>query len=131
MDIAHHMQAMGYAGHFDLDSILDKDGKPYVVEINSRRTGGTFAHEFMATRYGENYADQLAFISQNKIHTRHPDLRSLEEAASDLLYPIAGAERGVIVALTSTLFRGDFGCIIIGEDIADVTAIQAKLFERL
>jgi hypothetical protein len=131
MRIAGNLQALGYAGYFDLDAILDDEGRAYLVEINSRRTGGTFAHEFLAQRYGEKYVDQITIISQNKLNSRFRDLAELEAGIQDLLYPINDAERGVIPLLTSTLSKGDFGCIIVGKSIKDVKDIQTNLFEKL
>ena len=68
------LQRLGYAGHFDLDAIVGNDGRLYLVEINSRRTGGTYVHEFLTTKYGKGYHTSVAVLSQNKISTRSTDL---------------------------------------------------------
>ena len=124
MHIASEMQALGYAGHFDLDAILDGSGKPSLVEINSSRTGGTFAHEFMVHRFGPDYAERITMLSQNKIHTRFKNLAELEEEIGDLLYPIGGSEQGVIPLLTSTMFQGEFGGVFLAGDVGDVKELQ-------
>ena len=51
MIIARRLQQMGYVGHFDLDTVVNDEGRVYLLEINPRRTGGTHVHEFAALRF--------------------------------------------------------------------------------
>lgn len=129
--IAGRLQEYGYVGYFDMDAILDDKGRVYLVEINSRRTGGTFAHEWMVQQFGINYCEKVAVLSDNKHHTRFTDLAALEAAVPNLLYPMAGEARGVVFALTSTLFKGDVGYMVIGKDLEDVKALRADLVARI
>lgn len=129
--IAGRLQEYGYIGYFDMDAILDNEGRVYLVEINSRRTGGTFAHEWMVQQFGINYCERVAVLSDNKHHTRFTDLAALEAAVPELLYPIAGESRGVVFALTSTLFKGDVGYMVIGNDLGDVKALRADVVARI
>lgn len=129
--IAERLQRYGYVGYFDMDAILDDDGRVYLVEINSRRTGGTFAHEWMVQQFGVDYCERAAILSDNKHHTRYTDLATLEAAVPELLYPIDGQQRGVVFALTSTLFKGDIGYMVIGKDLGDVMALRAELVGRI
>ncbi|MCB2179522.1 hypothetical protein KQH54_00200 [bacterium] len=125
--IASNLQAMGYVGHFDLDAIVSDEGRLYLVEVNARRTGGTYVHEFLTRKYGQDYADQVTMLSQNALPTRFTSLDALEEAIGALLYPLDGQEKGVIVMLTSNLPRGKFGYLILGDSVTEVTALRQKL----
>lgn len=130
--VASRLQQVGYTGYFDLDAIVDPDDNCFMVEINSRRTGGTYAHEFMEHRYGPNYGAIFSVLSQNKQPSGN--LRSLEEleaAIQDFLYPIHGKERGVIILLTSMLEQGYFGYLIIGSSIGEVKALREQMLERI
>ena len=130
MGIAGELQALGYVGHFDIDAIADDSGEIFTVEINSRRTGGTYAHEFMSNKYGPDYAKNHAFLSQNKFKGKFKDLDSLEAALDGLLYPIDGQERGIIILLTSALFKGEFGFMALGGSLEEVTQLRQALTER-
>jgi hypothetical protein len=131
MAIAEELQALGYIGHFDMDAIVDDSGRVYTVEINSRRTGGTYAHEFMSKKYGPDYAKDHAFLSQNKFKGKFKDLDSLEAALDGLLYPINGEERGIMILLTSALFKGEFGFMALGESLDEVTQLRQELTTRM
>jgi hypothetical protein len=130
--VARRLQQVGYTGYFDLDAIVDPDDNCFMLEINSRRTGGTYAHEFMEHRYGPNYGEIFSVLSQNKQPSGSlRRLEVLEGAINDLLYPIAGKERGVIVMMTSMLAQGYFGYLIIGSSIGEVKALRAKMVDRI
>ena len=130
--IAKHLQEIGYVGYFDLDGIVDQDGICKLVEINSRRTGGTFAHEFMEHKFGIDYDLRLTALTENKESSGNlRNLPDLENSIEDLLYPIAGTERGVIVMLTSMLNQGYFGYLIVGESIEEVKHLREQMLEKI
>ena len=129
--IAAELQKAGYVGHFDIDAIIDEKGKLNLVEINSRRTGGTYVHEFLTRQFGEDYSRDYSVLSENKIPTKFTSLEELEEQIGDLLYPIDGKKSGVIVLLTSTLMKGTFGYLIIGDSVDDVVKKREVLIGRL
>ncbi len=130
--IASALQRIGYVGHFDLDSIVDAEEKLYLVEINARRTGGTFAHEFLLHLFGEDYGAKVSVLSQNKISSRGiADFQKLNEAIGDIAYPIAGQARGIIIILTSSLPRGYFGFLALGENLAECQALKEQMSARL
>ncbi|HKJ28335.1 MAG TPA: hypothetical protein VJ965_11900 [Anaerolineales bacterium] len=132
MFIAGEMQKMGYVGYFDMDSIIDEHNDVYMVEINARRTGGTYAHEFMEFVFGPEYFNRIAMLAHNKFDSgRLRTLPELEEAIADLLYPIKGEERGVIVLLTSTLSQGKFGFLVVGDTLAETISLRAQMSERI
>ncbi|TAK14031.1 MAG: hypothetical protein EPO32_03225 [Anaerolineae bacterium] len=129
--IADRLQNYGYVGYFDIDAIIDDSGRVYIVEINSRRTGGTFAHDFLLQRFGPDYCERIAALSYNKAHTRYKTLESLEAALGEFLYPMKGEDRGVIITLTSTLHKGDVGMILLGNSLADVTGLYQQVSAAL
>ncbi len=129
--IARKLQEMGYAGHFDIDTVVDDHERVYLIELNSRRTAGTHAHEFAHFFFGPNYLDQVALLSINKMKTgsitRFDDLQA---AIGDLLYPMSGERRGVICAVTSILAASEFGCIIVAKSTREALALHQQLRER-
>ena len=132
MVLAAEMQKMGYVGYFDMDSVIDADNNVYMVEINARRTGGTYAHEFMEFVFGPEYFNRIAMLAHNKFDSgRLRTLDDLQAAIADVLYPIHGEERGVIVLLTSTLPQGKFGFLVVGDTLAETTALREEMAEKI
>jgi hypothetical protein len=132
LKLAHHLQDMGYAGHFDLDTIVDDADRIYLIELNPRRTAGTHVHEFAYHFFGPDYLDHFVLLSINKIRTgtiSHFD--DLKSALSDLLYPIMGQQKGIIFSVTSILPAHEFGCIIVATSIDEVTILHQQLRDRL
>ncbi|HLF01172.1 MAG TPA: hypothetical protein VI547_04310 [Anaerolineales bacterium] len=131
LTIARKLQAMGYAGHFDIDTVVDDNDRVYLLELNSRRTAGTHVHEFASHFFGDNYLDEVALLSINKMKTgpisRFEDLQA---AIGDLLYPIAGQKRGIIFAVTSILAASEFGCIIVAASAAEALDLHQQLRDR-
>jgi hypothetical protein len=129
--IAHKLQAMGYAGHFDLDTVVDDDDRVYLLELNSRRTAGTHVHEFACHYFGPDYLDHIVLLSVNKMKTGTiSEFPELQVAIRDLLYPIQGAQRGIIFAVTSILAANEFGCIIVAASTAEALVLHQQLCER-
>jgi len=130
--IAAKLQAMGYAGHFDIDTIVDDGGRVYLLELNSRRTAGTHVHEFARHAFGPDYLNEVTLLSINKMKTgtlaRYEDLRAVIGA---LLYPMQGRRRGVIPAVTSILAACEFGCIIVAASPQSALELRQALVERL
>ncbi len=130
--LARQLQAMGYAGHFDLDTVVDDNNRLYLLELNSRRTAGTHVHEFAYQYFGPDYLDRVVLLSVNKTKTGSlTTFDSLKAAISDLLFPINGENRGLIFAVSSILAASEFGCIIVAATQADVLALHQQLRERM
>lgn len=130
--IARELQALGYVGMFDLDCIVSDGGRLYLVEINSRRTGGTHVHDFAMHRWGEDYLEYVSLLSNESMQSG--DIRThdiLLKALYDLLYPIDDEERGVIVTVTASLSEGKFGCIFVGQSEDDLLAMQDQVNARI
>ncbi len=123
--IAHHLQEMGYVGHFDLDAIIDDQNRPFLLEVNSRRTGGTHVHEFGSNYFGPDYLDELVLLSNDSLssggcHT----YQELHSALGDFLYPRRQADCGVIITVTSSLIDGEFGALFVAPSAKEVLQLQ-------
>ncbi len=123
--IARHLQEMGYVGHFDLDAIIDDENRPYLLEINSRRTGGTHVHEFGSNYFGPDYLDKLVLLSNDSLssagcHT----YQELRDALADFLYPRREANCGVIITVTSSLVDGEFGAVFVAPSAKELLQLQ-------
>lgn len=130
--IAQRLQERGYAGHFDIDAIVDGTGRPFLLELNARRTGGTHVHDFGRFYFGESYADEVALLSWEGVDCGDiSDWHMLLGALDDLLFPIGGVPRGVVVTITSALVRNQCGVLLVGTDRRDAVQLQAALVERL
>ncbi len=132
LTIAAHLQEMGYVGHFDLDAVVDDGKNLYILELNARRTGGTHVHEFASFVFGENYLDQVTLQSRDVMPSgKVRDFDALLVCIDDLLYPIHGEPRGVVVTISSTLSAGRFGYIIVASDEDEVASLKGDLTRRL
>jgi hypothetical protein len=132
LHIAGQLQQIGYVGYFDLDSVEDAEGNIYFVEINSRRTGGTYAHEFLYHVFGPDYGEEISMLCRNKFPSgKITTMEELEKVIGDLAYPIGGNKQGVIVMLTSMLYQGYFGFIILARTLDETKRLYQELVERL
>lgn len=130
--IAAHLQALGYAGHFDLDTVIDDDGRLFLLEINARRTGGTHVHEFARHTLGADYIDQVTLLSDNGVDSAGiDDVDTLMHVLDDLLYPMQNAPRGVVITVTSALAYRRFGCIIAAPSDNEALHLKCEMLERL
>jgi hypothetical protein len=129
--IAARLQAMGYVGYFDIDTIVDAQGKIHLLEINTRRTGGTYAHEFGVHTFGPDYQNEVTLLSMNRMDGG--GITSLDELChvlAPVLFPIHSEKRGIVITVTSDLKNGNFGCLVSGKDISDVNRLKQEA-ERL
>jgi hypothetical protein len=55
----------GYRGYFDVDMIAAKNGKIYVNESNTRRTGGTHAFKVCQKLLGRDFMNDYYIIQEN------------------------------------------------------------------
>jgi hypothetical protein len=133
MIMAQRLQEMGYVGHFDLDTVVNDDGRVYLLEINPRRTGGTHVHDFAWFVFGEDYLKTHAFLSNDTLSSGSiTDFDELLSVIGDFQYPMSGdTNRGIFITVTSALEAHEFGCIIAGTDTADVVEIQRTLQARI
>ncbi|MCB0168576.1 MAG: hypothetical protein KDI79_30390 [Anaerolineae bacterium] len=132
MQIAARLQEMGYVGHFDIDTIVDDEGRIFLVEINARRTGGTHVHEFAYHYLGPDYLDKFVLLGNDSIDSGSIiDYNELMHAIGDLLFPMPGQQQGVVITVTSALEAHEFGCIAIAESTEQALALHRTLAERV
>ncbi len=130
--LARRLQQMGYVGHFDLDTVVDDEGRVYLLEINPRRTGGTHVHDFAAYYFGEDYLKTVALLSNDTLSSGSiGDFDQLLEVIGDFQYPMQGEHRGLFITVTSALEAGEFGCLFAGADTAEVVEIQRQVQARI
>ena len=132
MILARRLQEMGYVGHFDLDTVVNDEGRVYLLEINPRRTGGTHVHEFADYVFGADYLKTVALLSNDTVRSGSiTDFDELLSVIGDFQYPMQGEKRGVFITVSSALEAHEFGCIIAGADTADIVNIQQELQARI
>ncbi len=132
LTLARHLQAEGYVGHFDVDAVVDDAYRVWLLEVNSRRTGGTYVHEFATHAFGPDYLDSVTLLSHAKLPSGNiSTLEDLLAAIGDVRYPMRGQKRGVVVAVTSSLAAHEFGCIIVAGATAEALALQTELLQRV
>ena len=131
--IGRGMQQMGYIGHFDLDCVVDDDeNRLHLLEVNARRTGGTHVYDFAMHCIGPDYLDKVALISHEANDSgRIRQADELLKVLADYLYPINGEQRGVVVTITTPLFKQHFGAIFVGKNVEEATQLQIAVNERI
>jgi len=132
LHIANKLQALGYAGHFDIDTIVDDTGHLFLLEINARRTGGTYVHEFATMTFGKEYLDRVSLLCSNSVKCGEINcLEGLVESLDGLLFPIERQDRGVVITVTSSLSKNEFGCILVAPDEQDILKLKEEMLARL
>jgi hypothetical protein len=130
--IGQKLQELGYIGHFDLDAIVDDSDHIYLLEVNSRRTGGTHVHEFAHFYFGPDYLDNVVLLSNDSLSSGNiTNFDSLLKSIDNLLYPINQQQKGVIITVTSALVAGEFGCIIVADSTQEALDLQQQLIDQL
>lgn len=130
--IAKALQNLGYVGLFDLDCIISDDDELYLVEINSRRTGGTHVHDFAVHFWGDDYLDQVVLLSNESMFSGNiASASQLIEVLDEFLYPVNNEEKGLIITVTAPLAIQQFGCIIVAQTTDEALSIQEQVTERI
>jgi hypothetical protein len=130
--IGRQLQVLGYVGHFDLDAVVDDAQRVWLLEVNSRRTGGTYVHEFATHTFGPDYLQTITLLSHAKLPSgRVTTVDELLAALGDLLYPMGDKRRGVVVAVTSALAAHEFGCILVADSPTDALTLQEAVLQRI
>lgn len=129
LEIARNLQTMGYVGHFDVDCIVSDENEVYLLEINSRRTGGTHVHEFARHVFGDDYINKVSLVSFEAASSGTiTSADELAEVVKDFLYPMPGDEPlGMVITITTPLFKNRFGCIMVAPTSERALELQAKV----
>lgn len=116
--IGNELYSKGYRGVFDVDFVAGRDGNLYVLESNARMTGGTHVYHLMSyLGISENNAYVISNDSlRYNVPTQKPE--ELLARLSNILYPIKGQKRGLVVSFMSTN-RPVIGVIGVGQNKKD------------
>lgn len=131
--IARRLQDIGYVGHFDLDCIVSDDGRLYLLEINTRRTGGTHVHDLAHHSIGPDYIKKASLLSFEAMSSG--DISTADELLNvvrDFLYPLREDEPyGLVVTVSTTLEYRRFGCLTIAPTPAQALELQKNIANRI
>jgi len=130
--------ALGYRGVFNIDTVLDKNGLVYCVELNARRTSVKYILDVATRLFGASFADSVAIMTNERFSSKqlsgcsYSNIRSL---LAKLLFPIDGKPQGVVVTIASSLAHfariPQLGFVVIGEDITVARSIYSKVCQLL
>jgi len=128
LKIGERFWRLGYRGFFDVDFVISKKGIPYVIETNTRRTGGTHAYDVARLLFGNNWKKIASIRAQDNF--RYGDkLLNADEILGrmkQVLYPMRGVKEGVIISIINK-WQPCFGFIIIGNTLEKVQNIYIKM----
>lgn len=132
MAIAQHLQAIGYVGRFDLDSLVDDSGAPYFIEFNPRRTGGSHIHDLGTYLLGEDYLEQVALLGHNALSIpAFPSVEAVLTQVQPWLYPIEGKPQGIVITHSSAIPQQKLGYVAIAADIEAVLALNQTFVQSM
>ena len=120
---------LGYRGFFDIDFIISKDGGIYVVETNTRRTGGTHTYDLARHLFGNGWESETYLLSHDSFRysKRRMDAEALLQKVKPILYPMMGEKKGIIVTLISE-WSPVMGYIVIASNPDEGRELQKRLF---
>ena len=130
--IAYHLQAIGYVGHFDLDALIDDIGKPYFIEFNPRRTGGSHIHDLGVHLLGDAYLDKATMLSQTGLTI--PAFPSIDACLAHIqpwFYPMDGKPQGIVITHSTTIPQRKLGYVAIAPNLEAVLSMNQKFLQHL
>lgn len=123
---------LGYRGFFDIDFIISRNGTPFPIETNMRRTGGTHVYDVAKTLFGKKWERECYCISNNQFYYGGKVLCSSDilDKLDKVLYPIGSKKEGVIVILVNE-YKPAFGFIVISDNKENVMRLYYKMINKL
>lgn len=120
---------LGYRGYLDIDFVVSKTGEIYVAETNTRRTGGTHVYDVARRLFGQEYEKKTYLMSHDSFtyNGKRMEVEELLEKLKDILCPIKGERRGVIITLVSGR-NPVLGYIIITSNRSEGKKLQQRLY---
>ncbi|MDP2947894.1 MAG: hypothetical protein Q8N88_07300 [Nanoarchaeota archaeon] len=131
MIIGKEYWEMGYRGYFDIDAVISKDKKEiYLIETNTRRTGGTHVYDIARKIFGKKWEKESYLISNDQFcyGKKVLPLNVVFDKIKNLLYPIDGDKAGIIVTIADR-HRPLFGFVIVGKNKNKCLKIYDKLIK--
>jgi len=116
--IAEQYSAAGYRGQFDVDMMYARNGKVYVLESNTRNTGGTDVYKIVKKLVGKDFMSDAYTISRS----RHEFLAKKKFTFGDMLgrlQPLLYSPRtkeGVIINSENSIPDGKLIYMVIGKN---------------
>lgn len=130
----HFLKTAGYKGFFEIDWVYGLDHKIYAIEANLRRTGGTHVYEIAKTLLGNDFQKKY-YLTATNIQIAHKlknkSFMEVKNKLSDILYPIQGKKKGVLITIYSQLELGKLGYIVIGKDKKETIEIEKNFLKRI
>jgi hypothetical protein len=124
---------LGYRGYFNIDTVLDRDGAVYCVELNARRTSVRYVLDLASHLCGPEFARSLAIISSERFSSTkllNHSYSSIRSLLSGLLFPLGAKRQGLILTIVGSLAHytraPQLGFIVLGEDITTARSIHAE-----
>src|SRR5680860_1266069 len=120
---------LGYRGFFDIDFVISSQGKPYAIETNNRRTGGTHVFDIARNLLGRKRGKKFYLISRDSFKYGNKNLSSKIsiDKMSYIMYPIKNNKKGIVVTIIDECLPV-FGFVIIANDAKEANQIYRKLF---
>ncbi|HOG46651.1 MAG TPA: hypothetical protein PLG21_07510 [Anaerolineae bacterium] len=133
LEVAREVRRRGYVGIFDMDLVAGRDGAMYAVEINTRRTGGTHAHEAAEALFGPRYWQRCAVICNNALHLAGAPLTygELQGLLEGIRFPAAAHKEGILPTIITSLAEKRFGYLAMAADIARARELEHDMWQRL
>jgi hypothetical protein len=115
--VAEKYASQGYRGYFDVDFISGKNGKIYVSESNTRRTGGTHVFHVAEKLFGKDFMHETYILSHNSYILKNHKIKSFSEIKK---------------LLTQILFhkKDKEGIVIISEDLRQRHQLAYVIFGK-
>jgi hypothetical protein len=131
--IAEQYAAAGYRGQFDVDMIYARNGKVYVLESNTRNTGGTDTYKVVKKLVGKDFMDDAYTISRSRYDMFPKEKYTFDHiyhALSPILFDHKKRE-GVTVNSENSVVDGKLIYVIIGKNKKRAYDLERELYRHL
>lgn len=134
INFGQFLKSAGYKGFYEIDWVYGLDGKLYPIEANLRRTGGTHVYEIAKVLLGDDFQKRY-YVTATNIQAA-PQLKNrsfieIKNKLSDILYPIQGKKKGIIITIYSYLKFAKLGYMVIGKDKKEALEIEEIFLRRI
>lgn len=124
--IAQRMREWGYVGPFDIDMVLDRAGRIWPVESNTRRTGASHAIDAATFLFGPEFWKAVTVFTFDhlELYKEGANFAEIRKQLSNLLFPINGIKHGLLLDIAASLKNGSVGYLIFAESAAHARSIH-------
>lgn len=119
---------LGYRGFFDIDFVISSQGKPYAIETNTRRTGGTHVFDIARNIFGKSWEKSAYFISQDFFvyGNKKIPVEGIIDKLSDIIYPIKDSRSGIFITIADR-WSPSYGFVIVASNSREAKQIYKKM----